>query len=153
MRIYNSIPNIRKLRGNSWDARRRDAEEYLADLAAKGRNTSAWKQICGELRDILRILMPGMRFTENELAHLINLSRKALKEDYSISEMNQRIREQMGDKYYEELGTPLSEAEKETYHLLWENDPQWQRYKRFYDEVYGESEKNGPKSQSGQPQN
>ena len=31
--------------------------------------------------------------------------------------------------------------EREPYRLLWEEDPQWQRYKRFYDEVYGESQK------------
>lgn len=31
--------------------------------------------------------------------------------------------------------------ERESYRLLWEEDPQWQRYKRFYDEVYGEPQK------------
>ncbi|WP_143241153.1 hypothetical protein [Barnesiella sp. An55] len=140
MRIYDSIPSLWKLSGNSWNARTNDAEEYLADLAATGRHTPAWRQICADLRGMLRIFMPGLRFSNDELADIISLSRNALKEDYSISEMNQRIREQMGDEYYEELGKPLSETEKETYRLLWENDPQWQRYKRFYDEVYGDPE-------------
>lgn len=31
--------------------------------------------------------------------------------------------------------------ERESYRLLWEEDPQWQRYKRFYDEIYGEQQK------------
>lgn len=52
------------------------------------------------------------------------------------------IRQQLGDIEYNNLqGTPLIEMEREPYRLLWEEDPQWQRYKRFYDEVYGEPQK------------
>ena len=55
---------------------------------------------------------------------------------------NREIQKQLGEvEYNNRLGIPLTEMEREPYRLLWEEDPQWQRYKRFYDEVYGESQK------------
>ena len=135
MRVYQSMPNSQKLRGSSWEARRTDAEEYLAGIASKGVSSSAWVRISGELREMLRIFFPGLRFSQNELRNIVIRSRNALKEDDTINDMAQKLRRQYADK--ETLGTPLSESEPEAYRYLWENDPEWQRYKRFYDEVYG----------------
>ena len=53
----------------------------------------------------------------------------------------------------ERSGTPMTEAEEETYRLLWENDPQWRRYKRFYDEVYGPDEGSLPSDSPTPPAN
>ena len=73
---------------------------------------------------------------------MVDLSRRALRDDESISAWNREVRRQLGEaEYNNQLGAPLTEMEREPYRLLWEEDPQWQRYKRFYDEVYGEPQK------------
>ena len=136
MKVYRSMPAEWKLRGNSWAARKKDAEEYLADLASKGVSSAAWSRISGDLRNMLRIFMPGLKFSENEIRSMIIRSRDALKRDDSISEMRRKLLRQQASR--ETLGNPLSESSPEAYRYLWENDPEWQRYKRFYDEVYGE---------------
>ena len=136
MKVYRSMPAEWKLRGNSWTARKKDAEEYLADLASKGVSSAAWSRISGDLRNMLRIFMPGLKFSENEIRSMIIRSRDALKRDDSISEMRRKLLRQQASR--ETLGIPLSESSPEAYRYLWENDPEWQRYKRFYDEVYGE---------------
>lgn len=83
-----------------------------------------------------------MRFSNGELRRIILLSRRSLRDDESISAWNREVRRQLGEvEYNNRLGTPLTEMERESYRLLWEEDPQWQRYKRFYDEVYGEQQK------------
>lgn len=142
MKVYRSMPDIWKMRGSSWEARKTDAEEYLADLAAEGSHTSIWRQLSGDLRDLFRVLWPGMRFSDNELRRMIMISRNALKQDETISAWNREVRRRLGEtEYNDQQGTPLTEMEREPYRLLWEEDPQWQRYKRFYDEVYGEPQK------------
>lgn len=142
MKVYRGMPDIWKLRGSSWEARKKDAEEFLADMAGSGVHTSMGQELWGDLRNMLRVFWPGMRFTDGELASMIRLSRRALQSDGSISAWNREVRRQLGEaEYNNRLGTPLTEMEKEPYRLLWEEDPQWQRYKRFYDEVYGEPKK------------
>lgn len=142
MKVYRSMPDEWKFGGNSWEARKTDAEEYLADLAAEGSHTSVWRQLSGDLRDLLRVLWPGMRFSDNELRRMIMISRNVLKQDETISAWNREVRRQLGEaEYNSQIGTPLTEMEREPYRLLWEEDPQWRRYKRFYDEVYGEPKK------------
>lgn len=88
MKVYRSMPSEWKLRGNSWNARKTDAEEYLADLASNGVSSSAWNQIYGELRNMLRIFIPGLNFSEREIRNILIRSKNALKKDDSISEMN-----------------------------------------------------------------
>ena len=154
MKVYRGMPDIWKLRGSSWEARKKDAEEFLADMAGSGIHTSMGQELWGDLRNMLRVFWPGMRFTDGELASMIRLSRRALQNDGSISAWNREVRRQLGEaEYNNRLGTPLTEMEKEPYRLLWEEDPQWQRYKRFYDEVYGEPQKrpntNPPESSAG----
>lgn len=154
MKVYRAMPNGWKFSGNSWQARLYDAEEFLADMAATKTNTSDWKRLCGDLRNMLRIFWPGMRFSDGELANMVSLSRRALRNDGSISAWNREVRRQLGEaEYNNRLGNPLTEMEREPYRLLWEEDPQWQRYKRFYDEVYGEPQKrpntNPPESSAG----
>lgn len=142
MKVYRAMPVEWKLRGNSWQARLYDAEEFLADMAGAGIHTSMGQELWGDLRNMLRVFWPGMRFTDGELASMIRLSRRALREDGSISAWNREVRRQLGEtEYNNQLGTPLTEMEREPYRLLWEEDPQWRRYKRFYDEVYGEPKK------------
>ena len=142
MKVYRSMPDIWKMRGSSWEDRKTDAEEYLADLAAEGSHTSIWRQLSGDLRDLLRVLWPGMRFSDSELRRMIMISRNALKQDETISAWNREVRRRLGEiEYNDQQGVPLTEMEREPYRLLWEEDPQWQRYKRFYDEVYGEPQK------------
>lgn len=142
MKVYRSMPDIWKLSGSSWEGRKSDAAEYLADMAGSAVQNSVWKDICTELRGMLRIFWPGMRFSDGELNRIIMLSRNALRDDISISELNKMTRRQLGEvEYNNRLGTPLTEVEREPYLLLWEEDPQWQRYKRFYDEVYGQPQK------------
>lgn len=142
MRLYRSMPNIWKMRGSSWEARKTDAEEYLANMASMDTHASVWEDICTELRGMLRLFWPGMRFSNGELKRMVDLSRRALRDDESISAWNREVRRQLGEaEYNNQLGTPLTEMEREPYRLLWEEDPQWQRYKRFYDEVYGEPQK------------
>ncbi len=142
MKLYRSMPNVWKMRGSSWEARRSDAAEYLADMASMDTHSSVWEDICTELRGMLRLFWPGMRFSNGELKRMVILSRNALKRDESISMWNREIQKQLGEvEYNNRLGIPLTEMEREPYRLLWEEDPQWQRYKRFYDEVYGESQK------------
>lgn len=138
MKVYNSMPTIWKLSGSSWAARKNDAEEYLASLASLGRNTTAWQQICNELRSTLRFFYPGLKFSNSELADFIILSRNALQRENTILEMNEKLRHRLRPGYDTRMGTPLTEIEEAPYRLLWENNPQWQRYKRFYDEVYGD---------------
>ena len=154
MKVYRSMPNVWKLRGSSWEARKTDAEEYLADMASINTYKSTWQEICTELRGMLRLFWPGMNFSDGELRHIIMLSRRVLRDDESISAWNREVRRQLGEvEYNNRLGTPLTEMEREPYRLLWEEDPQWQRYKRFYDEVYGEPQKrsntNPPKPSAG----
>lgn len=142
MKVYRAMPVEWKFSGNSWQSRLYDAEEFLADMAESGVHTSIWQELSGDLRNMLRIFWPGMRFSDGEIANMIRLSRNALRSDESISGLNRMIRQQLGDIEYNNLqGTPLIEMEREPYRLLWEEDPQWQRYKRFYDEVYGEPQK------------
>ena len=142
MKVYRSMPDIWKMRGSSWEDRKTDAEEYLADLAAEGSHTSIWRQLSGDLRDLLRVLWPGMRFSDSELRRMIMISRNALKQDETISAWNREVRRRLGEiEYNDQQGVPLTEMEREPYRLLWEEDPQWQRYKRFYNEVYGEPQK------------
>lgn len=138
MKVYRSMPSEWKLRGNSWNARKTDAEEYLADLASNGISSSAWDQIYGELRNMLRIFIPGLNFSEREIRNILIRSKNALKKDDSISEMNKKIRQRHLNES-DDLGTPLTESDPETYRFLWENDPEWKNYKKFYDHVYGES--------------
>ena len=138
MKVYRSMPSEWKLRGNSWNARKTDAEEYLADLASNGVSSSAWNQIYGELRNMLRIFIPGLNFSEREIRNILIRSKNALKKDDSISEMNKKIRQRHLNES-DDLGTPLTESDPETYRFLWENDPEWKNYKKFYDHVYGES--------------
>lgn len=154
MKVYRAMPSVWKVSGDSWEARKADAEDFLSDMAATKTNTSDWKRLCGDLRNMLRIFWPGMRFSDGELANMVSLSRRALRNDGSISAWNQEVRRQLGEvEYNNRLGTPLTEMEREPYRLLWEKDPQWQRYKRFYDEVYGEPQKrpnaNSPKPSAG----
>lgn len=52
--------------------------------------------------------------------------------------MNKKIRQRHLNES-DDLGTPLTESDPETYRFLWENDPEWKNYKKFYDRVYGES--------------
>lgn len=152
MKVYRGMPDIWKLRGSSWEARKKDAEEFLADMAGSGIHTSMGQELWGDLRNMLRVFWPGMRFTDGELASMIRLSRRALQNDGSISAWNREVRRQLGEtEYNNRLGTPLTEMEKEPYRLLWEEDPQWQRYKRFYDEVYGESQKQPDTSEPNPP--
>ena len=132
------MPSEWKLRGSSWNARKTDAEEYLADLASNGVSSSAWDQIYGELRNMLRIFIPGLNFSEREIRNILIRSKNALKKDDSISEMNKKIRQRHLNES-DDLGTPLTESDPETYRFLWENDPEWKNYKKFYDHVYGES--------------
>lgn len=142
MKVYRAMPDEWKLRGNSWKARKTDAEEYITSMASRNTNLPAWKLISGDLRDMLRIFWPGMRFSDGEIANIVLRSRRALQEDGSISAWNREVRRQLGEtEYNNQLGIPLTEMEREPYRLLWEEDPQWQRYKRFYDEVYGEPKK------------
>lgn len=142
MKVYRAMPVEWKLSGISWKERLHDAEEFLSDMAGAGIHTSIWQELCGDLRNMLRVFWPGMRFTDGEIANMIRLSRRALQEDGSISAWNREVRRQLGEtEYNNQLGTPLTEMEREPYRLLWEEDPQWQRYKRFYDEVYGEPQK------------
>ena len=138
MKVYRSMPSEWKLRGNSWNARKTDAEEYLADLASNGVSSSAWDQIYGELRNMLRIFIPGLNFSEREIRNILIRSKNALKKDDSISEMNKKIRQRHLNES-DDLGTPLTESDPETYRFLWENDPEWKNYKKFYDRVFGES--------------
>ena len=73
---------------------------------------------------------------------MVILSRNTLKQDETISAWNREVQRQLGEvEYNNQLGTPLTEMEREPYRLLWEENPQWQRYKRFYDEVYGQPQK------------
>lgn len=146
MKVYESMPAIWKLSGSSWAARKEDAEEYLASLAARGKDSSAWQQICNELRATLRFFYPGLKFSNSELAEYITLSRDALRNENTITEMNEKLRHRLSPEYEKRMGAPLSEIEEAPYRLLWENNPQWQRYKRFYDEVYGD-----PLNPSGTP--
>lgn len=151
MKVYRSMPDIWKMRGSSWEDRKTDAEEYLADLAAEGSHTSIWRQLSGDLRDLLRVLWPGMRFSDSELRRMIMISRNVLKQDETISAWNREVRRRLGEiEYNDQQGIPLTEVEREPYRLLWEEDPQWQRYKRFYDEVYGEPQKR-PNTNSSEP--
>lgn len=151
MKVYRAMPVDWKLSGNSWQDRLYDAEEFLADMAGAGIHTSMGQELWGDLRNMLRVFWPGMRFTDGELASMIRLSRRALREDGSISAWNREVRRQLGEaEYNNQLGTPLTEMEREPYRLLWEEDPQWQRYKRFYDEVYGEPQKR-PNTNSSEP--
>ena len=78
MKVYRSMPSEWKLRGNSWNARKTDAEEYLADLASNGVSSSAWNQIYGELRNMLRIFIPGLNFSEREIRNILIRSKNAL---------------------------------------------------------------------------
>lgn len=152
MTLYRSMPNVWKLRGSSWEARKTDAEEYLANMASRDTHSSVWEGICTELRGMLRLFWPGMRFSDGELKYMINLSRHALRSDESISVLNRMSRRQLGEmEYNNQLGTPLTEMEREPYRLLWEEDPQWQRYKRFYDEVYSEPQKQSNTSEPNPP--
>lgn len=142
MKVYRAMPVDWKLSGNSWQGRLYDAEEFLADMAGSGIHTSMGQELWGDLRNMLRIFWPGMRFSDGEIANMIRLSRRALQEDGSISAWNREVRRQLSEtEYNNQMGIPLTEMEREPYRLLWEEDPQWQRYKRFYDEVYGESQK------------
>ena len=79
MKVYRSMPSEWKLRGNSWNARKTDAEEYLADLASNGVSSSAWNQIYGELRNMLRIFIPGLNFSEREIRNILIRSKKCIK--------------------------------------------------------------------------
>ena len=92
----------------------------------------------GELRNMLRIFIPGLNFSEREIRNILIRSKNALKKDDSISEMNKKIRQRHLNES-DDLGTPLTESDPETYRFLWENDPEWKNYKKFYDHVYGES--------------
>lgn len=148
LNVYRSMPSTWKLSGPSWEGRQRDAEEYLASLASEGIHTSAWASISSELKDLLRIFYPGLKFSERELRQFLVRAKDALKRDDSIYEMNRKLRNQ---QLYEkdEIGRPLIEIDNETYRNLWENDPEWQRYKRFYDEVYGKEANTGTDINSG----
>ena len=87
---------------------------------------------------MLRIFIPGLNFSEREIRNILIRSKNALKKDDSISEMNKKIRQRHLNES-DDLGTPLTESDPETYRFLWENDPEWKNYKKFYDRVYGES--------------
>ena len=92
-----------------------------------------------------------MRFSDSELRRMIMISRNVLKQDETISAWNREVRRRLGEiEYNDQQGIPLTEVEREPYRLLWEEDPQWQRYKRFYDEVYGEPQKR-PNTNSSEP--
>lgn len=135
-RVYKSMPKKIKEGGSRWFNPETLAQEYVANIASKGVRSSEWYMIARSLRTFLRTFYPGLRFSDAELRQLIVESRDALEYDSFI----RRRRKKYGDPDPSEsqpMGTPMTEVGDETYRLLWENDPQWQRYKRFYDEVYG----------------
>ncbi|WP_286007336.1 hypothetical protein [Barnesiella viscericola] len=152
LNVYKSMPKEFKTPRASWFEQQLEAQEYLAYMAGQGVRSSAWDMIAGELRGMLRMFYPGLRFSNAELRQLIVRSRNALKRDDSLLEMRQKLmnRESLSP---ERSGIPMTEAEEETYRLLWENDPQWRRYKRFYDEVYGPDEGSLPSDSPTPPAN
>lgn len=152
-KVYKSTPKDFKDLESYWSNPYTAAHEYLAYLAEDGVHTSDWDLLASALRSTLRIFYPGLKFSDAELRQFIVESRRALEYDNTRI---RNLRRKLNNPYKtddESMGSPMTEADEDAYRFLWENDPQWRRYKRFYDEVYGPDNGSTPSNSPTPPKN
>ncbi len=139
--MYKSIPQSYKT-GDDNFSRWRDLNTYIADVLAGGIKVNRLEEFYEDLKNRNRRGDARVKLSDNDFHSML----KDFQDDYRrIGGPSRDVRQgKDGNPIYDEDKTnkPLQEVDPETYRTLLQNDPQWRRYKRFYDAVYGEDPAN-----------
>ncbi len=137
--VYESMPESSKIHGDSFAAKELDACTYLTDLAASGINSNALQKYINELKEPISLLNPEIYLTDKDIRVLLTRARDELKKDYTWVE-GWRHRMKLVPRPFGNSDYPLTELKESTIKYFQENDPVLKKYKRFYDEVYGQDD-------------
>ncbi len=137
LNVYESMPELSKVNGDTYHAKLLDAKTYITDLAAAGVKSTPLKRIIGKLKDPLMLLFPGIEISDDDIKDLILRAQEDLRDDDSwVGNWRRGIKiakRPLGNHDY-----PITGISESTLRYFQENDPLWRKYKRFYDEVYGD---------------
>ncbi len=144
MNVYDSMPESSKSHGNTKDDKFIDAKNYITDLAASGVESIPLRRILGGIKDPLSLYYPGLEVSDDDIKKLIVKAREELRSPISQNAEWQRQVTDIGERPFSSHDYPLTGISESTLRYFQEYDPLWKKYKRFYDEVYGEDDPDDP---------